>query len=97
MAIDRRFLDVSLCVEGISNEPSGTPAKGTQYIVGSSPTGAFAGASPHSVARYTGSTWKFAKPAIGQMELLNLASLEILKWDGSKWNVIASLGGGGGQ
>ena len=96
MAIDRRFLDVSLCIEGIANEPSGTPAKGTQYIVGSSPTGAFAGASANSVARYTGSAWKFAKPASGQMELLNITASAILRWNGSAWETAASLGGEGG-
>ena len=94
MAIDRRFLDINLCVEGIANTPSGTPVKGTQYIVGSSPAGAFAEATANSVARYNGSSWKFTKPGTGQLEVLNTATLEILKWNGSRWNTIASLGRG---
>lgn len=99
MAIDRRFLEINLAVQGIVNEPptSPAPANGTQYIVGASGTGAFADADPNMLARYNAAsgTWKFTAPTTGQLEVLNLATSEVLNWDGSAWTTIATLGGGG--
>ena len=98
--INRRFLDVSLSVLGVANEPPATPApvNGTQYIVGDTPAGAFASATAGSLARYDGydKKWKFTKPAVGQMELLNVATRELMAWDGTAWTAIASLGAGDG-
>ncbi|MBQ7263678.1 MAG: DUF2793 domain-containing protein [Synergistaceae bacterium] len=102
--IDRRFLDVSLCVQGVANEPPASPApvNGTQWIVGAAPTGAFAGMAAHSVARYNASksAWRATAPKQGQMELLNVADGTILSWDGTAWRTVGTLGGGssgGGQ
>ena len=99
--INRRFLDVSLSVQGVANQPPATPApvNGTQYIVGDAPAGAFASATAGSLARYDGykQTWVFTKPAAGQMELLNVDTKEIMAFDGTAWVVKANLGGGDGS
>lgn len=91
--IDRRFLNVSFVVNGIANEPSASPApiKGTQYIVGDSGTGAFGNADENDIARYNGTSWTFTKPKLGNLEVFNLATLEILTWNGTAWAVSASL------
>ena len=99
MSLDRRFLDVSLNVKGVANEPAASPApvNGTQYIVGFTPTGAFASASANDIARYDGSRWKFTRPDTSQLEVLNLDTSEILGWNGTEWAVLAQIGGGGGS
>ena len=86
--LDRRFVSISLVVLGIANEPAANPANGTQYIVGSNPTGAFANATANSIACYDGVAWKFITPKIGEPEVLNSATGEILSWNGSAWRVI---------
>ncbi len=48
---DRRVLDVSITIQGIANEPAENPAVGTQYIVGETPTGAFASATANKIAK----------------------------------------------
>ena len=83
--LDRRFLSVSLTVQGIANSPAENPTAGTQYIVGISPTGAFAGATSNSIARYNGSAWSFTAPKAGELEALNLQTGEILRFNGSAW------------
>ena len=98
MTINRRFLDVSMTVQGTANEPpaSPEPVNGTQYIIGDTPAGAFANATPGAVARYDGykQAWVFTKPAAGQMEILNLDTKQIMAWDGTAWTERAELGGG---
>ena len=89
--IDRRFLNISLAVLGIANEPAANPTAGSQYIVGSAGTGAFSGVAPNSIARFNGSAWEFITPKLGELEVLNLQTLEILRFDGSSWDVIAAL------
>ena len=93
MAIDRRFLNISISVVGIANEPPDNPTNGTQYIVGATPTGAFAGATPNSIARYNGSAWKFSAPKIGGLEVLNADTGELLNFNGSTWGAVAAFGG----
>ena len=89
--LDRRFLSVSLIVQGIANEPATNPANGSQFIVGSTPAGAFASASANSIACYDGSAWKFSSPKIGEMEVLNAATGDILRWNGSAWSVVLTI------
>ena len=93
MNIDRRFLNISLVVNGIVNEPpaSPVPIKGTQYIVGDSGTGAFGSADENDIARYNGTAWTFTKPKTGNLEVFNLATLEILTWNGTAWTVSVKL------
>ena len=88
---DRRFVSVSLIIQGIANAPTANPIAGTQYIVGSTPTGAFAGATANSIASYDGTAWKFSAPKAVELEVLNAATGEILKWNGSAWNVALTI------
>ena len=89
--LDRRFLNISLSVNAIANSPTGTPTAGTQYIVGSNPSGAFASATHNQIARYNGSAWSFSTPKPGELEVLNLDSGEILQFNGEEWVARASL------
>lgn len=97
MSIDRRFLDVRLCVRGVANEPAETKP-GIQYIVGSAPTGVFAGAHEHDIAVYDGyaSKWKFFAPQQDQIEVMNLESGKWERWNGTAYEAFADIGGGGG-
>ena len=95
--LDRRFLDINLVVQGIANSPAANPAKGTQYIVGSSPTGAFSGATANQLARYNGSKWIFTTPKAGQLEVLNAETKEVLSFDGTEWKVKTTLSSSGGD
>ena len=91
--LDRRFLNFSLSVLAIANEPADNPTAGSQYIVGSNPTGAFASASPNQIARYNGSAWSFISPKNGELEVLNLSNGQILSFNGSAWTSVASFSG----
>ena len=95
--LDRRFLNLSLSVQGIVNDPGEDYSTGTQYIVGENPTGDFSGARTNSIARYDGSDWKFLVPQQGGLEVINLSTAELLAFDGSSWNSVATLGSGGGN
>lgn len=92
--LDRRFLNLSLSVLSVANQPDANPAVGSQYIVGSNPSGAFASASANQIARYNGSNWQFFTPKIRELEVLNLNSGEFLQFNGSAWVTVASLSAG---
>lgn len=94
--IDRRFLNISLTVAGVADEPADNPATGIQYIVGENPSGDFASASPNQIARFDGSAWSFITPKAGELEVLNLDAGEILQFNGEEWVTAASLGGEAG-
>ena len=89
--LDRRFLSVSLIIQAIANEPAANPANGSQYIVGSNPAGAFAGASPNSIALFDGTAWKFTTPKIGEPEVLNSDTGDILSWNGTAWDAVLTI------
>ena len=89
--IDRRFLNVNFVVTSVANSPASNPTAGTQYIVGSNPTGAFAGASPNKIARFNGTKWKFITPKSGDFEVFNIATNAILRYDGSAWNTVVTV------
>ena len=91
--LDRRFLDVSLVVAGVANEPAVNPTIGTQYIVGDDPTGDFKGAGTGQLARYDGSKWKFTTMKLGGLEVINAETGELMKFDGLAWSTAATLGG----
>ena len=93
--LDRRFFDVNIVVQGIANEPAANPTAGTQYIVGQNPTGAFAGVTADTLARYDGSAWSFIPPQEGSLEVINVETGEILGYDGSDWSVITTITGSG--
>ena len=90
--IDRRLLELNLTVLGIANTPSENPTAGTQYIVGETPSGAFAGATTNSIASYDGSTWKFSLPKVGQLEVFNSATSELLRFNGIAWVTVTTIG-----
>lgn len=80
-SIDRRFLDLRVCIDGIVTAPANDAATGTQYLVASaSATGDFAG-HEDEVAYKTASGWKFYAPAVGQMELFNLADVKFYRYE----------------
>lgn len=80
-SIDRRFLDLRVCIDGIVTTPDVTAAVGTQYLVAAaSATGDFAG-HEDEVAYKTASGWKFYAPAVGQMELFNLADVKFYRYE----------------
>jgi len=83
--IDRRFLDVSLIVQGVANEPAENPTIGTQYIVDEMPTGDFENAEPGQIARYDGENWSFITPKDGDLEVINAESGELMRFDGTEW------------
>ena len=89
--LDRRFLDVSLVVAGITNSPAANPKAGTQYIVGENPADDFSGATANQLARYDGSKWIFSNPKAGGLEVLNVETKEILSFDGTAWSVKVAL------
>lgn len=59
-------------LEGIANSPPGSPAEGTCWLVGSAPTGAWAGQAGNLAARQAGN-WLFVTPVDG-MRVLNRAT-----------------------
>lgn len=91
MLIDRRFLNISIIVNGVANQPEvGVPA-GTQYIVGDTPAAAFADATPGQLARYDGSNWNFITPTTTSLEVFDVSKGQLLKFTANGWEVIASL------
>ena len=94
--IDRRFLDISLVVEGVADEPEKSDV-GTQYIVGENPSGDFENAEPTQIARYNGEKWIFIPPKEASLEVINSETGEILKFDGMLWESVATLSGGSGS
>ena len=92
MLFDRRYFNVNFTINSIANAPDDNPTAGTQYIIGSTPTGAFAGATENYIARYNGTNWEFFAPKVGSLELFNLDTSEFLKYNGTEWETIANLG-----
>ena len=90
--LDRRFLSVNITVAGIANQPAANPVAGTQYIVGSNPTGAFESATANSIARYNGSAWKFTAPKADGLEAINIETGQILRYNGSAWVAVLTFG-----
>ena len=82
--IDRRFLDISLVVEGVADEPEKFDV-GTQYIVGENPSGDFENAQPAYIARYDGEKWIFMPPKGASLEVINAGSGFIMSFDGKEW------------
>ena len=96
IGINRRFLNISLTVAGIANEPAANPTAGTQYIVGATPAGAFAGAQANSIATFDGNNWCFSRPLPNRLnlEVLNAETGDFLKFNGTAWVVVASFNSG---
>lgn len=89
-----RILDAvtQLAVVSIANTPPGSPENGVRYIVGGSPTGAFA-THANEIAAYQDGGWIFFTPREG-WRAWNADDETLLVWNGSAWTEIS--GGGGG-
>ena len=94
--LDRRFFDVNLIVQGIANEPADNPTKGTQYIIGENPAGDFENAEAGQLARYNGSKWIFSTPKEGDLEVINIETGKMMRFDGVVWEDITDISGSGG-
>jgi hypothetical protein len=81
-----RILDIVTQLSVISrglNTPPATPSLGNRYIVGSSPTGAWAGQA-HRIAFFGEAGWEFVVPLTGWQAFVQ-ASGDIAAWDGTDW------------
>ena len=92
MAIDRRLLDIRLCVHGVANDSAET-INGLQYIVGINPTGNFAAATPNDLAVYDGrkGKWIFYKPFTDMLEIMNVETGKYQRWNGIAWEDITPI------
>lgn len=89
--IDRRLINIRITVEKVANEPAENPATGIQYIVGSEGTGAFEGIAPNSIACFDGANWKFAAPSAFSMEVFNLETGQLLRYNGTDWVAVVTI------
>lgn len=71
-----------------TSTPPSTPADGDTYVVGASPTGAWAGKA-NQIARWSSvaSAWEFYVPRNG-WEVRDLATLSRYYFDGTSWNPV---------
>lgn len=74
-------------VLGQRNDPPATPAVGQVWIVGTTPTGAFAGQS-NCIAGWTDGGWRFARPVHG-MRVHDLQKSAMRLFDGD-WKVVSA-------
>lgn len=74
--------------------PPGSPAAGDVYIVGASPTGAWAGKAGQ--VAYFDQVWRFITPREGLMLWVNDENLRLV-YDGSTWQLDGAGGGGSGD
>jgi hypothetical protein len=75
-------------VEGETNTPPANPAGGECWLVGATPTGAWAG-SAGNLACYQGGTWQFSAPRNG-MSVLVLSTGQTMRYlDG--WQIAQSV------
>lgn len=69
-----------------TNTPPGSPAQGATYLLGASPTGAWAGRA-NDVAYFVGTGWVFFDPSQG-WEFFNVADAARYRWSGSAWGAV---------
>ncbi|TJV51165.1 MAG: DUF2793 domain-containing protein [Mesorhizobium sp.] len=82
------------CVAVGINTPPGSPTAGQAWVIGTSPTGAWAGKAAY-VARYYQSAWLFIPPIKGYRAYDQTANSQYL-YDGSAWSAIGIGGDVGG-
>lgn len=75
-------------VTAIANSPPPHAVQGELVIVGTAPTGAFAG-KPNHVAFFQNAAWTFTPPTANEAHL-NQADNSIYHWSGTAWNKIGS-------
>jgi hypothetical protein len=69
------------------NTPPGSPADGQCWIVGSTPTGAWAGQA-NKLAQRIGGAWAFHTPFVG-LVVFDAATLAQRVWNGGIWALLA--------
>lgn len=67
-------------IEGEANDPPASPAQGECWLVGSAPTGAWAGHAG-SLASFQAGTWLFAAPREG-LRVLDKSAGQDIRFDG---------------
>lgn len=78
---------------GVANDEAGGDSDGDVWIVGDTPTGAFAGFDEHDIALYQFGSWYAWAPVSGLRIVVN----DVRKmFDGSDWIDDPSVSGGGG-
>jgi hypothetical protein len=65
------------------NAPPGSPVTGDMYVVGTAPTGAWAGRA-NNLAQWTGSAWLFTAPDRGTT-VVSVATGIVSIWGGAAW------------
>lgn len=80
-------------VIGVANDEAGSDSDGDIYIVGSSPSGAFASFNEHDLTIFMSGTWYAYAPVDGIV--VNQSGV-LKRWNGSAY-VDAASGGGGGS
>ena len=93
--LDRRFLDAKLTIKGFAESMPGSPTNGEQWIVSKEWGTDYPYAVVNAIAKYDAwsGKWKFITPsARTSLEVINLSTNEILRFDGS-WTAVGSLGG----
>lgn len=81
-------------VIGVENDAPGGDADGDIYIVGSSPSGAFATFDEYDLTVFDSGTWYAFAPVTGIC--VNIAGA-LNQWDGSAYVAVTTGGGGGGS
>lgn len=77
----------------VENDAPGTEYNGAVYIVGDTPTGAFANFNEHDIALYEYDSWYAWSPVLGS----SMVVADVRKvFNGSAWIDDPSVGGGGG-
>jgi len=74
---------IQLAVAAIVSIPPAAPQPGDRYIVGATPSGAFAGRQ-NAVAAFDSGAWRFLSPASGWLAW-NVATSTFLVFDGGAW------------
>jgi hypothetical protein len=69
------------------NAPPATPAEGQCWIIGTSPTGAWAGQA-NRLAQRIGGAWSFVPQFLG-LVVVDAATLALWCWNGSAWVILA--------
>ena len=88
-----RLIDIvaAAAVESVgSNAPPSSPVDGQCYVVGSVPTGAWAGHAK-AIAGYAPGGWRFVA-AVAGMSALDKASGQTAAYDGTAWSIGAIKG-----
>lgn len=69
-----------------TNAPPGSPATNDRYIIGTSPTGAWAGQA-NKLAEWNGSAWVFTTPIQGWLVYATATNVYYL-WNGTLWDLL---------